>query len=102
MTVYHNPNDKALLISDTTKANPDRLGSDGPRLVDQLPKKVVIVDCRAIAKVDPLAQHSYYIHSPALSRDMALVMAGQEPEGFPNREYVTSRRAWRVIGEIVS
>lgn len=67
VTVYHNPNDRALLISDTTKANPDRLGSDGPRLIDQLPKKVMIVDCRAIAMVDRLAQHTYYINSPVLS-----------------------------------
>ncbi|KAK0340480.1 hypothetical protein LTR94_030329, partial [Friedmanniomyces endolithicus] len=32
VSVYFNPNDKGLTISDKTKANPDRLGSDGPRL----------------------------------------------------------------------
>ena len=100
VTVYHNPHDRALLISDKTKANPDRLGSDGPRLIDVLPKKVVVVDCRTIAMVDRKAQHSYYVHSPALSRDIATVMAGHEPESFPNREYITTRRAWRVIGEL--
>lgn len=96
VTVYHNPHDRALLISGSTKANPDRLGSDGPRLIDQLPKKVVVVDCRAIAMVDPVAQHSYYIHSPVLSRDIALVMEGQEPEAIDTRTYVATRRAWRV------
>jgi len=100
VTVYHNPNDRALLISDTTKAKPDRLGSDGPRLIDHLPKKVVIVDCRAIAMVDRLAQHTYYINSPVLSRDIALVMEGQEPEAIATRTYSATRRAWRVNADL--
>jgi esterase/lipase superfamily enzyme len=101
VTVYHNPFDRALLVSDTTKTNPDRLGSDGPRLIDVLPKKVVVVDCRSIAAgADDLSRHSYYINSRAVSVDIARVMAGQEPEGFPNREYLTTRRAWRLVGEL--
>jgi esterase/lipase superfamily enzyme len=59
VTVYFNPRDRALVISDTTKGNPDRLGSDGPRLIDLIPKKVVLVDCRNVAAVaDARALHS--------------------------------------------
>ncbi len=100
VTVYFNPNDKALLISDKTKANPDRLGSDGPRLIDLLPKKVVLVDCRNIAAVaDKFTQHSYYIHSRAVSQDIAWVLLGLEAEVIQNRDFVTAKRAWRIVGE---
>lgn len=103
VTVYHNPNDLALVVSDKTKTNPDRLGSDGPRLIDLLPKKVVIVDCRNVAKgADEKVQHSYYINSTAMAQDIGSVLAGTEPERFPNREYIPTRRAWRVIGELPS
>mgnify|MGYP000635563021 CR=1 FL=1 len=48
VTVYFNPNDRALVISDKTKGNRDRLGSDGPRLVDLIPK---IYDTERIARI---------------------------------------------------
>ncbi|KRB52514.1 alpha/beta hydrolase [Phenylobacterium sp. Root700] len=101
VTVYFNPRDRALLISDKTKANPDRLGSDGPRLVDLLPKKVVLVDCRNIASgADELSQHSYYINSRAVSQDIAAVMLGLEPDMILNREFLLAKRAWRLVGEL--
>lgn len=101
VTVYFNPGDKALTISDKTKANPDRLGSDGPRMVDLLPKKVVLVDCRNVSRAaDPLAQHSYYVNSPAVSLDMGAVLAGLDPERIGNRHYVLPIRAWRVSSEL--
>jgi esterase/lipase superfamily enzyme len=100
VTVYFNPRDRALLISDKTKANPDRLGSDGPRLIDLLPKKVVLVDCRNIATVaDEVIQHSYYINSRAVSQDIASVLLGMEPEIIQNRAFITAKRAWRIVGE---
>ncbi|MDO9431597.1 MAG: alpha/beta hydrolase [Pseudomonadota bacterium] len=102
VTVYFNPRDRALLISDKTKANPDRLGSDGPRLVDLLPKKVVLVDCRNIASgADELSQHSYYINSRAVSQDIAAVMLGLEPDMIQNREFLLSKRAWRLVTELI-
>jgi len=101
VTVYFNPNDKALTISDKTKANPDRLGSDGPRLIDLLPKKVILVDCRKVAgRGDPHIEHSFFIRSPAMSRDIGQVLADLEPEAMANRDYVLARRVWRVSGEV--
>lgn len=101
VTVYFNPNDKALVISDTTKANPDRLGSDGPRLVDMIPKKVVLVDCRTVAgDADPFIEHGYIFRSPAMAQDLAAVLRGAEPEVIPNRTFVPERRYWRIAREL--
>lgn len=64
---------------------------------------MVIVDCSAVAKgADEKVQHSYYIHSPAMAQDIAAVLSGALPDQFLNREYVLSRRAWRVIKELPS
>jgi esterase/lipase superfamily enzyme len=101
VTVYFNPADRALTISDKTKANPDRLGSDGPRMVDLLPKKVVLVDCRNVARhADPTVQHSYFAHSRAMAFDIGSVLAGTEAEAIGNRDYVLALRAWRLIKEL--
>ena len=97
VTVYFNPTDRALLISDKTKANPDRLGSDGPRLVDLIPKKVVLVDCRAVAPAaDWKARHSYYVNSLAVARDIGDVLLGRPPDEISNRTFVPQQRAYRI------
>ncbi|MDB5424913.1 MAG: hypothetical protein JWQ29_2329 [Phenylobacterium sp.] len=101
VTVYFNPNDKALLISDKTKANPDRLGSDGPRLVDLIPKKVVLVDCRTVAgHANPFIEHSYYINSRAMAQDIGAVLNGDLPEAIANREFIDRLRAYRIRMEL--
>lgn len=101
VTVYFNPDDRALLISDKTKANPDRLGADGPRLIDLIPKKVVLVDCRIIAgSADPHVEHSYYIRSVAMSADMSAVLAGTLPEYIANRVFIDRQRTWRIAEDL--
>jgi len=101
VTVYFNPSDRALVISDKTKGNPDRLGSDGPRLIDMLPKKVVLVDCRNVAgDADALIQHSYYARSRAMTFDIGAVLAGMDAETIGNRDYVLPLRAWRIAKEL--
>ena len=100
VTVYFNPSDLALVTSDKTKGNPDRLGSDGPRLVDLIPKKVVLVDCRNVARdADMLIGHSYYSRSAAMAFDIASVLEGVEPERIGNRVYMQPLRAWRIVEE---
>lgn len=101
VTVYFNPNDKALIISDTTKANPDRLGSDGPRLIDLIPKKVVLVDCRNVAgSADPIVEHGYFNRSLAMAADIGAVLLGTPPESITNRAFVDHERAWRIVAEV--
>lgn len=60
VTVYHNRGDVALTVSDCTKGNPDRLGSQGAMRAAMLPDKVQQVDCSRI--VGGLVEHSYYLN----------------------------------------
>lgn len=98
ITVYHNRKDRALIVSDMTKANPDRLGADGPRMLDLLPKKVVIVDCSRIAPdADALVQHSYYINNASIASDLADVLRDVSDGDIGNREVLRPERAYRIV-----
>ena len=59
VSVYYNRGDAALVISDFTKGNPDRLGSNGPARPTHVHSKVHQVDCTSIVK--GLVEHSYYL-----------------------------------------
>jgi esterase/lipase superfamily enzyme len=59
VTVYHNSGDVALHVSDYTKGNPERLGTDGAARAALLPDKVQQVDCSGI--VGGLVEHSYHL-----------------------------------------
>jgi len=75
MTVYYNRNDKALIISDKTKGNPERLGTNGAAHPHLLHNKVHQVDCTHA--VSGLVEHSYYMDG-AVNADIK-----QSIEGFP-------------------
>ena len=60
VTIYHNRNDKAMVVSDYTKGNPERLGGSGAAHPALLHNKVHQVDCTDIAHDLGIAQHSYY------------------------------------------
>lgn len=59
VTVYHNRGDVAMVISDYTKGNPERLGSGGVARPSLLHHKIHQVDCTAI--VNGIVEHSYYL-----------------------------------------
>ena len=59
VTVYHNRGDKAMVISDYTKGNPERLGGSGAAHPALLHNKVHQVECTPI--VHDFIQHSYYL-----------------------------------------
>lgn len=99
VTVYYNHKDRALLISDKTKGNPDRLGSDGPRMLDLLPKKVIVVDCARVAgEGDPKIQHSYFINCPPVAADLKATLDGVTADAIGNRDPVRPERAYRIKG----
>lgn len=99
ITVYHNRNDRALIISDRTKSNPDRLGSEGPRMLDMLPKKVIIVDCSRIAPLaDVTSQHSYYINNQSIAADITSVLGDVPDDDIGNRDPLRAGRAYRIRG----
>jgi esterase/lipase superfamily enzyme len=99
VTLYHNESDRALLISDKTKANPDRLGADGPRMLDLLPKKVVVVDCsRVAATADAMVRHTFFINCPPVSSDLVATLSGTDTGAIGNRESIRHERAYRIKG----
>lgn len=59
VSVYHNRGDVAMVVSDYTKGNPERLGSGGAARPSLLHNKVNQVDCTPI--VSGLVEHSYYL-----------------------------------------
>jgi esterase/lipase superfamily enzyme len=59
VTIYHNREDKAMVISDYTKGNPERLGGTGAAHPALLHNKIHQVECTPI--VHGLVEHSYYL-----------------------------------------
>lgn len=99
VTVYHNESDRALFISDNTKANPDRLGAEGPRMLDLLPKKVVTVDCGKVAKAaDALARHTFFINCPPVLADIKATIQGMDTASIGNRHVIRAELAYRIRG----
>ncbi len=97
--VYYARNDGALVISDTTKGNPDRLGAGGPRTLSDLPRKVTLVDCTDVsntAGLDTHANHQYYRTRGEVVEDVRAVLAGKQPDEIGNRDYVAPNRAFRL------
>ncbi len=61
VTVYHNRGDKAMYVSDYTKGNPERLGTNGAARPAVLHNKIHQVDCTRVAGIgNDFVQHSYY------------------------------------------
>lgn len=81
VTVYHNSGDLALVVSDHTKGNPERLGSNGAARAAALPDKVQQVDCGDV--VGGLVEHSYYLDGRC-NDDILLAIDGV-PDDDPRR-----------------
>lgn len=97
VTVYFAPQDRALVISDHTKGNPDRLGSDGPKQISGLPTKVVLIDSREVAlHGDVWTAHQYYRTSPRVVADVTATLAGTPVDQVEGRTHVPDLRAWRI------
>ena len=97
--VYYSGSDRALIISDTTKGNPDRLGSTGPRTLTNLPHKITLVDCRDVCETKPDisdVRHQYYRKRPEIVADVRQVLAGVPPDRIPNRTFVPEKRSYRI------
>ena len=105
--VYFSEDDKALVISDRTKRNPDRLGATGPRVRSNLPRKLDLVDCRKVDYVGPrelsgdeisrsLSQHQYYRLRPEVIADVRQVLAGKRPGEIDGRSYLEEDRSYLI------
>lgn len=97
VSVYHNAGDLALVTSDVTKGNPDRLGAAGPRNARALPDKVSVVDCEPVLslKQDPKG-HSYYTLNTTVRKDVLSVLGGTAPLDIKGRQYQADTRTYRL------
>jgi esterase/lipase superfamily enzyme len=95
ISVYYNSGDEALVISDRTKGNPDRLGQRGPKHPMDAPAGVVNVDCSEI--VGGLIEHSYYLDEAI--GDVAATLSGEREDQIPKRQYVASANAYRLTAK---
>jgi esterase/lipase superfamily enzyme len=96
--VYHSSDDLALMVSDTTKMNPDRLGTLGPRNFSSLGTRVKAIDCTKVNGTKLAhGNHQYYRIRPEVISDVRLVLAGRlSPEEMPTRELVEPNRRYRI------
>ena len=97
LSLYHNAGDLALVTSDVTKGNPDRLGAAGPRNARALPDKVNVVDCEPVTsrKQDPDG-HGYYCLNETVRQDVLAVLSGQAPVDIKSRKYLPELRTYRL------
>lgn len=93
--VYFNRGDAALRVSDGTKGNPNRLGTDGPRHPLNVPANVVNIDASEI--VGGIAEHSYYLDHGRVVEDMNGVLAGRAADQFPWRRYMASHNKYVLL-----
>ena len=93
VTIYHNRGDVAMVISDYTKGQPERLGGAGAAHPILLHNKVHQVDCTPI--VHGFVEHSYYLVGNVL-KDIRLSIDGinQENKQKRNRESGAQRNIW--------
>ncbi len=98
VNVYHSKDDLALVISDVTKLNPDRLGDNGPVEMDSTDEKVVAIDCRHVDRTSiSHANHQYYRLRQEVIRDVRAVLAGRRPEGVPGRKGLAHGRRYLIM-----
>lgn len=97
VSVYHNPGDKALVASDLTKGNPDRLGAGGPRNSRALPDKVSVINCEPVISFkDNPSGHHYYQLDRTVRQDVLAVLRGKEPQDIKTRKYQPESRSYRL------
>lgn len=95
--VYHARRDLALIISDTTKLNPDRLGAWGARNFDGLDSTVYGVDCADVCMtLIKHGNHHYFRIRPEVLADVRQVMAGKGPDQVTGRVAVRPGRQYRI------
>ncbi len=77
LSIYHNAEDNALVVSDYTKGQPERLGGNGAARPNQLHNKIHQVDCQPL--VHGLVEHSYYLGG-TIAGDIRQSIDGETPD----------------------
>lgn len=95
VTIYHNRGDVAMVVSDYTKGNPERLGGSGAARPSLLHNKVHQIDCTPI--VTGMVEHSYYMsgHTNADIRQSIDGVAHDDPSRKRSRD-TNLANVWRM------
>jgi esterase/lipase superfamily enzyme len=96
ITIYHNRRDKAMYVSDYTKGNPERLGTNGAAHPTLLHNKVHQVDCTPVVTAG-FIEHSYYLDG-AINGDIRLGIDGAAPDDPRRRRKLVTNLAnvWQM------
>lgn len=95
--VYHAVNDRALIVSDKTKFNPDRLGEHGPKMFSTLINRVHAIDCSQVSDTKLThGRHQYYRLIPEVIADVRAVLAEEQPDQIKGREEIEPGRRYRI------
>ncbi|MDE0052535.1 MAG: alpha/beta hydrolase [Rhodospirillales bacterium] len=107
INVYFSRDDRALMISDITKFNPDRLGATGPKRRDYLNRKVSLIDCRHVDQPDrtseeegkqwDLSVHQYYRLRREVIEDVQQILSGVSPADVSGRRFVSDDRSYQIV-----
>lgn len=98
VTVYHHPEDRAMQISDLTKGNAERLGSQGCARPAVVHNKVYQVHCGDTLADLPLA-HGYFL-AGLVNHDIRSTLAGvpADAAGRDRRQVRELPNVWRLTG----
>ncbi len=91
--VWFDPTDIALIFSDVTKLNPDRLGQEGASHPQYLHSRIEQINIKGVGKRSAL-RHDYYKTNKVVLYDMWQVMEGSEPNAILGREYSERSRCF--------
>ena len=95
LLIYCNKDDKALMGSEDTKGNPDRMGNHGPIQPGNLPAKTTVVDVTKLNGLFAIG-HGYYDEIPAVIADVLQVMAGKTGEDVEGRNWVPAEHKYFI------
>jgi esterase/lipase superfamily enzyme len=95
VSIYHNQGDSALVVSDFTKGNPERLGGYGAAHPALLHSKIHQIDCAPI--VHGVVEHSYYLTGHINSDIRASIDGWSHDDGRRRRaRYTNLANVWSM------
>ena len=95
LLIYCNKHDKALMGSEDTKGNPDRMGNHGPAQPGNLPAKVTVVDVTKLNGILSVG-HGYYDEIPQVIHDVLQVMQGLQGEDVKGRNWIPAEHKYCI------
>jgi esterase/lipase superfamily enzyme len=94
ISVYINSEDKALMVSDKTKRNPERLGADGPENTRSLSDKISVISCDRVSDLLNDIWGHHYIRKVDIVRNDALEVLSGKATGFTHRSFDPETRRY--------